>query len=1096
MMGLVLGVPGTATATPYRPEPPRLPHLSPGQPVSTGQATVTLITGDRVTVRAAGGASVRPGEGRSGMRFVTQRQGDKLLVIPQDALPLVRDGRVDPRLFDVQGLIAAGYDDATRANIPLILTYGNGAARRTAAPAGVTVTRDLAAVGAVAATADKRQPGQFWGTVTGGGSAARAATGGVERVWLDGKRKVRLEHSAPQIGAPAAHQTGLTGQGIRVAVLDTGVDAEHPDLVGRIADAVNFSEDEDPGDTVGHGTHVASTIAGSGAASGGRNRGVAPDATLYSGKVCEDYGCSESAILAGMQWAAVDKRAHVINMSLGGYDEPGIDPLEEAVDRLTKQTGALFVVAAGNDGGAGTVNSPASADAALAVGAVDRTDNLADFSSRGPRAGDGGPKPDITAPGVDILAARSKGTLSEYPGGDDYVVLSGTSMATPHVAGAAALLAQQHGELPAEQLKALLMASAKPDAQQTVFEAGAGRVDLARAITQRVVSEPASVSFGRALWPHDDNAPITRTVSWRNTGTEAVTLDLAWNPTGPGGAPAPAGMFTVSTPRVVVPAQGSVSVTVTADTSISSPNGHYSGRLVASSADTVVVTPLAVEKEEESYPVTIRHLGADGAATGDYRTVLNQLDGFDVVSAYDPSGTAQLRLPKGRYGVNSHLFDPENGTATLLVQPELVVDSATTLTIDTRQARPVRMTVPQRSATPGLVDVNARYLSDEYVQIWGILASDFTGLATGQLGRPVAPERFQGVVISHWADLDTDHSSYFYGVGETFPGRMPTGLNKHYRSGDLARVEQQFPIGYPGTEAIKFTYPEIRNYQTGVWGLELPTTVPGKRVEYFNTNSGSWHGFLLFGVPAEEGRLDWVADLSSDATTYQAGRTYQDTWNRGPYGPSFPAPRTSDDGIIRWGNYLSFSVPLHSDAARHTGGTVLDTVRTALYRNGKLVSEYPFGVGSWELPDGNATYRIESSMRQSFTSLSTEVSASWTFQSRNVGNRYVRQPASVIRFTPSLDDGNAAPAGRPFVIPIQVQRQTGTAAAKTVSLTVEVSYDGGTTWQQATVKKAGRDWSATLQHPNGAGHVSLRATAKDSAGNTVTQRITKAYHLK
>ncbi|GAB3877487.1 hypothetical protein GCM10029964_026670 [Kibdelosporangium lantanae] len=106
-----------------------------------------------------------------------------------------------------------------------------------------------------------------------------------------------------------------------------------------------------------------------------------------------------------MQWA-VDQGAKIVNLSLGAPDEPGIDPLEEAVNELSK-TGTLFVIAAGNSGGDETVGSPGSADAALTVGAVDRQDNLAPFSSRGPRTGDGAIKPDITAPGVGIVAAKA-----------------------------------------------------------------------------------------------------------------------------------------------------------------------------------------------------------------------------------------------------------------------------------------------------------------------------------------------------------------------------------------------------------------------------------------------------------------------------------------------------------------------------------------------------------------------------------------------------------------------------------------------------------------------------------------------------------------
>jgi subtilisin family serine protease len=158
---------------------------------------------------------------------------------------------------------------------------------------------------------------------------------------------------------------GATGKGVKVAVLDTGVDATHPDLKGRIAGQKNFTETADTVDRFGHGTHVAATIAGTGAAADGERRGVAPDADLLIGKVLDDDGYgSESEIIAGMEWAAAN--APIVSMSLGGYsDDPANDPLTKAVDELTAKDGALFVVAAGNDGAPDSIESPGIAGSAL-----------------------------------------------------------------------------------------------------------------------------------------------------------------------------------------------------------------------------------------------------------------------------------------------------------------------------------------------------------------------------------------------------------------------------------------------------------------------------------------------------------------------------------------------------------------------------------------------------------------------------------------------------------------------------------------------------------------------------------------------------------
>ncbi|WP_445270826.1 S8 family peptidase, partial [Streptomyces sp. DSM 41634] len=217
----------------------------------------------------------------------------------------------------------------------------------------------------------------------------RATTAaGIDRGWRDGVRQASLDRSVPQIGTPAAWKAGFTGKGVKIAVLDTGTDSTHADLKGQILASNNFSASKDTKDRVGHGTHVASIAAGTGAASKGKFKGVAPDAKLLSGKVLDDEGYGEdSGILAGMEWA-VAQGADIVNLSLGGEDTPDVDPLEAAVNKLTAEKGVLFAIAAGNEGdGAGTVGSPGSADAALTVGAVDVKDKLAEFSSRGPRVG-------------------------------------------------------------------------------------------------------------------------------------------------------------------------------------------------------------------------------------------------------------------------------------------------------------------------------------------------------------------------------------------------------------------------------------------------------------------------------------------------------------------------------------------------------------------------------------------------------------------------------------------------------------------------------------------------------------------------------------
>lgn len=228
---------------------------------------VTLVTGDRVDL-AGEGVAIEPGPGRESVGFQQFERGGHQYVVPNDALRMVAGGQVDERLFDVTGLVAAGYDDARTAVLPTIVTYADAAlgGRSLRAADGAQVIRTFPAVDGAAVAVAKDSAGAFWDGVTAGSrtTGLRTATG-IAKVWLDGKRQISLDRSVPQIGAPTAWQAGYDGTGVTVAVLDTGVDATHPDLAGRIKEAVNFTDASDTDDTVGHGTHVASTVAGGGA---------------------------------------------------------------------------------------------------------------------------------------------------------------------------------------------------------------------------------------------------------------------------------------------------------------------------------------------------------------------------------------------------------------------------------------------------------------------------------------------------------------------------------------------------------------------------------------------------------------------------------------------------------------------------------------------------------------------------------------------------------------------------------------------------------------------------------------------------------------
>ncbi len=239
----------------------------------------------------------------------------------------------------------------------------------------------------------------------------------------------------------------FSGLGIRVAVLDTGLDLTHPDFAGRTIRSRSFIEGEDVQDKNGHGTHCIGTACGPQGPAEVPRYGVAYNAEIYVGKVLSNRGSgSDRGILAGIEWA-VNNRCAVISMSLGAPTRPGdtFSPIYERIGKRAMRRGSLIIAAAGNEsmdrstGGRldppNPVGYPANAPSLMAVAALDNQLLIAPFSN-GSINPDGG-QVDIAGPGVDVL--------STWPMPTRYNTISGTSMATPHVSGIAALYAEATG---------------------------------------------------------------------------------------------------------------------------------------------------------------------------------------------------------------------------------------------------------------------------------------------------------------------------------------------------------------------------------------------------------------------------------------------------------------------------------------------------------------------------------------------------------------------------------------------------------------------------------------------------------------------------
>ena len=360
---------------------------------------------------------------------------------------------------------------------------------------------------------------------------------GVKKAWPNYKVEATLMDSVPQIGADRVWQIDkngntcndnddntendcITGKGVTIGIIDSGIDYTHEDLGSCTSEqflsgscekviggydfttcytfdrdslaCVQFKEkDNDPFEDNGHGTHVASTAAGNGIL-----KGVAPDAKIVAYKVLNHQGIGwSSGIIEAIERSAdpdqdSDYSDHldIISLSLGGQGNPD-DPASRAIDNIVNN-GVVAVVSAGNRGSQEmTIGSPGTAIKAITVGAANKRNVLADFSSRGPviwQDKDGNEqiliKPDIVAPGVNICAAEYDSFMRVYKCLDDkHIVISGTSMATPHVSGAVALIKQAHPDWTPGEIKSSIKSTAV-DLGLSQTEQGAGMIDVEKVV--------------------------------------------------------------------------------------------------------------------------------------------------------------------------------------------------------------------------------------------------------------------------------------------------------------------------------------------------------------------------------------------------------------------------------------------------------------------------------------------------------------------------------------------------------------------------------------------------------------------------------------
>ncbi|MBN1598069.1 MAG: S8 family serine peptidase [Bacteroidales bacterium] len=347
----------------------------------------------------------------------------------------------------------------------------------------------------------------------------------VKNVYPDKVAELYLHESVSQINVDSIwNELECEGDGIRVGIIDTGIDYNHPALGEgfgsgyKVAGGYDFiNEDNDPIDDNSHGTHVAGIIAGD----NDSIRGVAPNATLYALKVLDAQGYGNfSDIMSAVEYSVdpdnndnFSDKLDVVNMSLGGYPSEE-DPLADAVENAVF-LGVTYCIAAGNDGRWG-IGSPGCSPSVITVGAVDKNDSIAYFSSLGPTTYTNLLKPDVVAPGIDIYSSIINGEYQKY---------NGTSMSCPHVTGVCALLKKLHPDWDPGMVKSSVMSTAT-DLGLFKTQQGAGLVNAYKAAQVNTFINKPVISFGENTLRNNAVWTSTRSIMIFNSSDSDLTYSF------------------------------------------------------------------------------------------------------------------------------------------------------------------------------------------------------------------------------------------------------------------------------------------------------------------------------------------------------------------------------------------------------------------------------------------------------------------------------------------------------------------------------------------------------------------------------------------
>jgi Subtilase family len=686
-------------------------------------------------------------------------------------------------------------------------------------------------------------------------------------------------------------------------------------------------------------------------------------------------------------------------------------------------------------------------------------------------------------------------------------------MAAPHVAGAAAVLAQRWPDWSPTRIKAVLMGTASPNPELGVYQQGGGRLDVAHAIDQRVIVRRVNLDFGFHRYPQTGARRVAKPVLVANLGDQPATVDLAVELRDPEGGPAPAGMAVVSPRQVTLAPGAEATAHVTVDPR-KGPLGAFSGALVATpGAGPVSRTPLGLYKETEHYDLTISTLGRDGRP-GTYGSVglLNVDDGtrFADFLSLDAEPLT-VRVPPGRYNVVGSVFQYDEDdfdllAAALVGDPQVEIREATGVVLDARRARPVSAEVEGVATSPAYLELGyVRKDEPERFHLeygMGFAGGGFDRVFAEPMG-PATAGRFEPSARWRLMDAaapDLGHSPFLYDLifyGPTIPG-PPAWRVTPADHGRLARVVNHFKTMNDAADyqELRFGFAPLQEF--GVLSPE-PVFAPRARVEYLSPDPVRWGQEVFRFSP----NFDVDVDLYElPYAPYGAGERQDRTWYGAPFRPGFGAQR---DLTTMWAGFDD----LH-DSDGHNGFLSVwsDDVplreRIRLYRDGQLLADVASSYTDLvEVGQGEARYRLERDFDASaLLSIASPARSVWEFTSAGTGEPedFQHLPLLEIDYRAApLGGRNGAVAGQPVTVDLDVHRREGTPASEVVTANLSFSTDGGTKWIRVPLRRLGPGrYQAVL--PGGAmvagRTVGLRASVRDADDGRLQQTLLRAFPIR